>query len=167
MDGPRTSDRAGLVDARYTVVSGLAEGIDSAAHLAALDAGGRTVGVIGTGLRRAYPAKNAELQDRIASEAAVVSQFWPDAPPTKTSFPMRNVVMSGVARATVVVEASHTSGARMQARFALEHGRPVFLLESLLEHEWAQDYAERPGRTSFARRATSSSTSSVSSRSTS
>jgi DNA processing protein len=136
---------AGLVDARYTVVSGLAEGIDSAAHRAALDAGGRTVAVIGTGLRRAYPAKNAELQERVAGEAAVVSQFWPDAPPTKTSFPMRNVVMSGLARATVVVEASHTSGARMQARFALEHGRPVFLLESLLEHEWAQDYAERPG----------------------
>ena len=136
---------AGLVDARYTVVSGLAEGIDSAAHLAALDAGGRTVAVIGTGLRRAYPAKNAELQERIAGEAAVVSQFWPDAPPTKTSFPMRNVVMSGLARATVVVEASHTSGARMQARFALEHGRPVFLLESLLDHQWAQDYAERPG----------------------
>lgn len=135
----------GLVAAGYTVVSGLADGIDTAAHLAALEHGGRTVAVIGTGLRRAYPAKNAPLQQQIADEAAVVSQFWPGAPPTKTSFPMRNIVMSGLARATVVVEASQTSGARMQARFALEHGRPLFLVESLLEHEWARQYAERPG----------------------
>lgn len=136
---------AGLAATGYVVVSGLAEGIDTAAHEAALEAGGRTVAVIGTGLRRAYPAKNAWLQQRIASEAAVISQFWPDAPPTRTSFPMRNVVMSGLARTTVVVEASQTSGARMQARFELEHGRPLFLLDSLLEHNWARQYAERPG----------------------
>jgi DNA processing protein len=136
---------AGLVAAGYTVVSGLAEGIDTATHLTALEHGGRTVAVIGTGLRRAYPAKNALLQDRISREAAVISQFWPDAPPTKTSFPMRNIVMSGFARATVVIEASSTSGARMQARFALEHGRPLFLLDSLLELDWARQFAERPG----------------------
>jgi DNA processing protein len=134
-----------LTEAGFTVVSGLADGIDSAAHQAALDRGRRTVAVVGTGLRRAYPAKNAALQERIATEGAVVSQFWPDAPPTKTSFPMRNVVMSGLALGTVVIEASDTSGARMQARFALEHGRPVFLLESVLEHEWARECAERPG----------------------
>ena len=135
----------GLAEAGFTVVSGLADGVDSAAHRAALERNRRTVGVIGTGLRRSYPAKNAALQERIASEGAVLSQFWPDAPPTKTSFPMRNVVMSGVALGTVVIEASHTSGAKMQARFALEHGRPVFLLESLLQHEWAREYADRPG----------------------
>jgi DNA processing protein len=135
----------GLADAGFTVVSGLAKGVDAAAHNAALKRGRRTVAVIGTGLRRAYPSEHAALQERIATEGAVVSQFWPDAPPTKTSFPMRNVVMSGLALGTVVIEASHTSGAKMQARFALEHGRPVFLLESLLEHEWARDYAERPG----------------------
>jgi DNA processing protein len=135
----------GLAEAGFTVVSGLAEGVDSAAHLSALERSRRTVAVIGTGLRRAYPAKNAALQERIASEGAVLSQFWPDAPPTKTSFPMRNIVMSGVALGTVVIEASHTSGAKMQARFALEHGRPVFLLESLLRHEWAREYADRPG----------------------
>ena len=118
---------AGLVGAGYTVVSG-SPGGDTAAHTPPSN-GGRTVAVIGTGVRRAYPTTNASLQQRIAGEAAVVSQFWPDAPPTKTSFPMRNVVMSGLARATVVIEASHTSGARMQARFALEHGRPLFLLE--------------------------------------
>ena len=135
----------GLAEAGFTVVSGLADGVDSAAHRAALERNRRTVAVIGTGLRRSYPAKNAALQERIASEGAVLSQFWPDAPPTKTSFPMRNIVMSGVALGTVVIEASHTSGAKMQARFALEHGRPVFLLESLLQHEWAREYADRPG----------------------
>jgi DNA processing protein len=136
---------AGITDAGYTVVSGLAEGIDTAAHQATLDRGGRTIAVIGTGLRRFYPAKNADLQRRLVTESAVISQFWPDAPPTRRSFPMRNVVMSGFALATVVVEAGDTSGARTQARHALGHGRPVFLFASLLEHEWARRYAEMPG----------------------
>lgn len=135
-----------LADASYTVVSGLAMGIDTAAHSETLRRGGRTIAVIGTGVRRAYPKENAALQARLGAETAVISQFWPDAPPTKTSFPMRNAVMSGLALATVVVEAGRTSGARMQARLALEHGRPVFLPSSLVrQHEWAQDYAERPG----------------------
>jgi DNA processing protein len=134
-----------LVDRRFTVVSGLAAGIDSAAHTAALARGGRTVAVIGTGLRRCYPPQHAALQRRIAAEGAVISQFWPDAPPSRRSFPMRNAVMSGLSLATVVVEASLTSGSRIQARLALEHGRPVFLLESLLEHEWARQCAARPG----------------------
>ena len=134
-----------LAEYGFTVVSGLADGVDGAAHRAALAHDRRTVAVIGTGIRRTYPAKNAELQQEIVATGAVVSQFWPDAPPTRTSFPMRNIVMSGLSQATVVIEASHTSGAKMQARFALEHGRPVFLLESLLEHEWAREYAERPG----------------------
>lgn len=134
-----------LVAKDYTVVSGLAAGIDAAAHQAALEVGGRTVAVIGTGLRRSYPAQHAGLQRRIAEQCAVVSQFWPDASPTKRSFPMRNAVMSGFALATVVVEASHTSGARMQAGLALAHGRPVLLLESLLSQSWARDFADRPG----------------------
>jgi DNA processing protein len=134
-----------LVDHGYTVVSGLAAGIDNAAHTAALAGGGRTVAVVGTGLRRYYPPQHAALQRRIAAECAVISQFWPDAPPSRRSFPMRNAVMSGFSLATVVVEASLTSGSRIQARLALEHGRPVFLLESLLEHEWARACAARPG----------------------
>jgi DNA processing protein len=134
-----------LVDARYVVVSGLAAGIDTASHTAALEAGGRTVAVIGTGLRHVYPKANAALQERLGRESAVLSQFWPGQEPRRWTFPQRNAVMSGVARATVVVEASHTSGARMQARLALEHGRPVFLLRSLLEHAWAQAYLDRPG----------------------
>jgi DNA processing protein len=135
-----------LVDHGYTVVSGLAAGIDTAAHTAALSQHGRTVAVIGTGLARQYPPENQTLQQRIASECAVVSQFWPDSPPSRRSFPMRNAVMSGIALATVVVEASDTSGARMQARLALAQGRPVFLLASLVEHQqWAREYAARPG----------------------
>lgn len=138
---------AGLAQQGITVISGLAAGVDTAAHTGAMAAGGRTVAVIGTGLRRSYPRENAELQQRIATEGMVISQFLPDAPPTKTSFPMRNAVMSGYAAATVVIEASWKSGARMQARLALEHGRRVFLLESLLQLDWARDYAGRPGVT--------------------
>jgi DNA processing protein len=135
-----------LTQTGYTVVSGLAAGIDTAAHTAALDNNGRTLAVIGTGLTRAYPPENQALQKRIADRCAVISQFWPDAPPTKRSFPMRNATMSGIALATVVVEASETSGARTQARLALAHGRPVFLTETLVESQpWARQTAQRPG----------------------
>jgi DNA processing protein len=149
--GSRRASRAGLgaaariaehlVDHGYTVVSGLAAGIDTAAHTAALAHDGRTVAVIGTGLRRCYPAANAALQDRIARTGAVVSRFWPDDGPTQASFRARNAVMSGLARATVIVEASMTSGARVQARLAIAHGRPVFLRESLLDQPWAREFA--------------------------
>lgn len=134
-----------LVDHGYTVVSGLATGIDAAAHTSALANTGRTIAVVGTGLQRVYPPQNAALQQRIIEHGAVVSQFWPDAPPTRRTFPMRNAVMSGMTLASVVVEASHTSGSRMQARLALEHGRPVFLTQSLLEQEWARQLATLPG----------------------
>jgi DNA processing protein len=135
----------GLARAGYVVVSGLAAGIDTAAHEAALSAMGRTVAVIGTGLRHSYPPENAALQRRIAADGAVVSQFWPDAPPTRKSFPLRNAVMSGLALGTVVVEASFRSGARLQARLALAHGRPVFLWRALLDEPWAREAAQRPG----------------------
>lgn len=139
-----------LTEHDYVIVSGLAQGIDTAAHEATLRAGGRTIAVIGTGLRKVYPASNRELQTRLGRESAVVSQFWPDQPPTRRTFPMRNAVMSGFALATIVVEAKGKSGASMQARLALEHGRPVFLPESLVKaHDWAQEYAERPGTTVF------------------
>ncbi|MGN6276323.1 MAG: DNA-processing protein DprA [Solirubrobacterales bacterium] len=135
-----------LVARDYVVVSGLAAGIDTAAHRGALDSGGRTVAVIGTGLRHNFPKQNAELQDQIARKSAVLSQFWPGQEPRRWTFPQRNAVMSGFARASVIVEAGNKSGARMQARLAVEHGRPVFLLRSLLRHEWAKTYAEnRPG----------------------
>ena len=132
-----------LANAGYTVVSGLAAGIDTAAHRAALDAGCRTVAVIGTGVRQSFPKSNAALQEQLSREHAVISQFWPGQEARRWTFPLRNAVMSGFARATVVIEASHTSGARMQARLALEHGRPTFLMNSLLEHKWAQGHAQR------------------------
>jgi DNA processing protein len=133
-----------LAKADYVVVSGLAAGVDSAGHRAALEADARTVAVIGTGLRDYFPKANAALQDEIGRRHAVISQFWPGQGARRWTFPQRNAVMSGFARATAVVEASHTSGARMQARLALEHGRPVFLLKSLMEHEWARSYREQP-----------------------
>jgi DNA processing protein len=134
-----------LVGGRYTVVSGLAAGIDTAAHTTALGCGGRTVAVIGTGLNRAYPPQNAPLQRRIAGAGAVISQFWPDGGASRQSFPARNALMSGLTLATVVVEATQTSGARTQARRALAHGRPVLLASSLLKQQWASELAARPG----------------------
>jgi DNA processing protein len=135
-----------LVDRGITVVSGLAAGIDTAAHTAALKAGGRTVAVIGTGITRAYPAQNRKLQERIAADGLVLSQFWPDSPPTKHSFPMRNAVMSGYGRATIVVEAGEHSGARIQARQAVAHGRPVILTNLVVDNnKWPTDLIGQPG----------------------
>ena len=137
-----------LVQNDVTVLSGLATGIDTAAHQAALDAGGRTVAVLGTGINRIYPAENRELADRIVEAGALLSQFWPEAPPTRQSFPMRNVVLSGMAIGTAVIEAGLKSGAKMQARLALEHGKRLFLMRSLVDQEeWAQKYAAHPGAT--------------------
>lgn len=135
---------AGLAAEKVTVVSGLARGIDTAAHEACLEAGGRTIAVIGTGIRRTYPPENAELTERIAATGAVVSQFWPDSPPRTDTFPRRNITMSGLGQGTVVVEASATSGAKMQARMALEHGKRAFLLASLADQQaWARRYLDR------------------------
>lgn len=135
-----------LVAQKMTVISGLARGIDTAAHRAALDAGGRTVAVIGTGLGRVYPAENRELQEEIADRGLVLSQFWPEAPPQKHTFLMRNATMSGYGLATVVVEAGETSGARAQARIAVEHGRQVILTDQVVtQNAWAQALIGRPG----------------------
>ncbi|MFW6638726.1 DNA-processing protein DprA [Nocardiopsis algeriensis] len=134
-----------LVSMDVTVVSGLALGVDTAAHRVALDAGGRTTAVIGTGIDRYYPKENRELQDKIARRGTVLSQFLPDAAPSKASFPMRNAVMSGYAAATIIVEAGEHSGARIQARYALQHGRPLIFPRELLVNQWAREFAERPG----------------------
>ncbi|MGH2717888.1 MAG: DNA-processing protein DprA [Actinomycetota bacterium] len=131
-----------------TVVSGLAAGIDAEGHQAALEAGGRTLAVMGTGIDRVYPAENRDLAARIPAQGALISQFWPGAPPRAENFPLRNVVSSGIAMGTVVVEASGKSGARIQARLALEHGKRLFLVEPLvLQEAWARDFATRPGAT--------------------
>lgn len=135
-----------LAENGVTVVSGLARGVDTAAHTATLDAGGRTIAVIGTGITRTYPKENAELTERIVESGAVVSQFWPTASPASWSFPRRNVVMSGIAQGTLVIEASKTSGAKMQARLALEHGKHAFLIRSLVTNQpWAANYVATRG----------------------
>jgi DNA processing protein len=135
-----------LVARGVTVVAGLAAGIDTAAHRAALDAGGRTVAVIGTGINKVYPAANRGLHQEIASRGLLLSQFWPDAPPQKHTFLMRNATMSGYGMATVVVEAGEQSGARAQARMAVEHGRPVILTDLVVKANlWAQALVGRPG----------------------
>lgn len=135
-----------LAQREVTVLSGLAAGIDAAAHNAALAAGGRTVAIIGTGINRQYPATNRALQQQIMERGLVLSQFWPDAPPQQHNFLMRNAVMSGYGRATVVIEASEKSGARAQARMAVEHGRPVILTDQVVAvNEWAKALVGRPG----------------------
>jgi len=138
----RAGDMArGLSDHDVTVVSGLARGIDTAAHRGALDAGGRTIAVMGTGVLARYPKESAALADEIVSNGALVSQFWPSAPPASYNFPRRNVVTSGISQGTVVIEATSTSGAKMQARLAIDHGKQVFLVDSLVtDQEWAQKY---------------------------
>jgi len=135
-----------FVARKLTVISGLARGIDTAAHWATLDAGGRTVAVIGTGINRVYPAENRGLQEEIAARGLVLSQFWPDAPPQKQNFLMRNATMSGYGLATMVVEAGEHSGARTQARLAVEHGRQVILTDQVVvRNQWAQALLGRPG----------------------
>ncbi len=153
--GTRHPSSSGLSTARslafqlsregVTVISGLAEGIDRAAHQGALEAGGRSVGVIGTGLLHTYPLSNAKLQSQIAAAGAVISQFLPDTLPNKKNFPIRNATMSGYAGATLVIEASWRSGARLQARLATQHGRPLFFAKQMLDEEWIQQYLSLPG----------------------
>jgi DNA processing protein len=133
-----------LAAENVTVLSGLAAGVDTRAHEAALAAGGRTIAVIGTGILRTYPKENAALAERIVEGGAIVSQFWPDQAPTSYTFPRRNVVTSGMSQGTAVIEASSTSGAKMQARLALEHGKQVFLLHALVtDQPWARKYLDR------------------------
>lgn len=141
-----TSIATALVDLGVSVISGLAKGIDTAAHRATLAAGGRPVGVIGTGIRIQYPAENRGLHADVAEAGLLISQFWPDAPPRQQQFPMRNATMSGYGIATVVVEAGEHSGARTQARLAVEHGRPVILTDMVVSTtKWAQALVGRPG----------------------
>jgi len=154
--GTREASQAGLRRAQrmsrmlaerdVTVISGLARGIDTAAHRAALDAGGRTIAVFGTGITRCYPSENRDLAEEIARHGALVSQFWPTRSPGRDTFPRRNVVTSGLSQGTVVIEASRTSGAKLQARLALEHGKKLFLVKSLVtDQQWAKDYVAKRG----------------------
>lgn len=133
-----------LVEHSVTVVSGLARGIDTAAHQGAIAGNGRTIAVLGSGLNMVYPEENVELARDIEHSGVVVSQFFPDTPPHAYNFPRRNVVTSGISQGTCVVEATQTSGAKMQARLALQHGKRVFLMKSLVDQmPWASGYIKR------------------------
>lgn len=124
-----------LVKRGIVVVSGLAEGIDSAAHETALAENGRTVAVIGTPLDEFYPAKNRNLQERLMREQLVVSQFPPGYPSKRENFPRRNRTMALLSDATVIVEAGEKSGTLHQGWEALRLGRLLFLMESLVTNK--------------------------------
>lgn len=128
--GKRATERiaGGLAAAGWTVVSGLARGIDGFAHRAALDAGGRTVAVLAGGLSKVYPPEHADLADQVAGRGAVVSETPMTVDPQPGMFPARNRIVSGLGRAVVVVEANERSGALITAGHALEQGREVFVV---------------------------------------
>lgn len=141
-----------LVEDGYTVVSGLAEGIDTVAHETTLAAGGRTIAVIGTPLGQVYPKSNAALQEQIAREHLLISQVPVeryDAQNFRTNrffFPERNKLMSALTIATVIVEAGETSGTLVQAREALRQGRKLFIMNSCFEREdltWPRRFEEQ------------------------
>jgi len=135
-----------LVANGYVVVSGLAEGIDTAAHRGAISAGGKTIAVIGTPLDKVYPRMNDALQKAIAQRHLLVSQFPFGHPVRKFNFPNRNYTMSGISYATVIVEASETSGALIQARQCMAQGRHLFILKNLLQRselKWPHRFVER------------------------
>ena len=116
----------GLGKAGAVVVSGMAQGVDSACHEACLDAGGKTVAVQGCGICNVFPAENEELKERIIASGAVISEFAPDAKPQSSFFPIRNRIISGMSMGVCVVEAAARSGTSITARIAAEQGRKVF-----------------------------------------
>lgn len=157
--GSRKASQFGLARARklaarlaergIVVVSGLAEGIDTAAHTSAMEHGGKTVAVIGTPIDQAYPKQNRELQERIAREHLLVSQFATGRPVQRKNFPMRNRTMALISDATVIIEAANTSGSLSQGWEALRLGRALFVTKALTENKeisWTREMLDHGAR---------------------
>jgi DNA processing protein len=140
-----------LVKDNFTIVSGLAAGVDTVAHETAIAEGGRTIAVIGTPLSHSYPRENAKLQRKIASEFLLISQVplkryeRQDYRKNRLFFPERNITMSALTEATIIVEAGETSGTLIQARAALHQGRKLFILDNCFQRglSWPQKFADK------------------------
>lgn len=131
-----------LVDSNITVVSGLAQGVDAFAHSTAMDNNGNTIAVIGTPLDKYYPKENKHIQDRIASEQLLLSQFPEGYPISPKNFPIRNRTMALISDATIIIEASEKSGTKHQGWEALRLGRNLFIMENIIKDgkvTWAKE----------------------------
>lgn len=136
-----------LAQAGIVVMSGLAKGVDTAAHYGAIQSGGRTIAVIGTPLNKAYPAENAALQEEIYEQHLLVSPFEADERVFKANFPKRNRVMALLSDATVIVEASDTSGSLHQAAECLRSNRWLFIMKSVIADKsltWPANFVGKP-----------------------
>lgn len=125
---------SGLAHAGYTIISGLARGIDAAAHSGAMKAGGRTIAVLGSGVLEIYPPEHERLAQQVMEHGAVISESHPLSPPLAGSFPQRNRIISGMSLGVIVVEASERSGALITARLAMEQGREVFAVPGRVDN---------------------------------
>jgi DNA processing protein len=128
----------GLAQAKFVIISGLAVGIDAAAHRAALESGGRTIAVLGCGLDVSYPKRNVRLKNRIAELGTLVTEYEAGTAPTVWTFPRRNRIIAGLAEAVIVVEGRQSSGALITARIALDADRDVFAVPGSVRNSMSE-----------------------------
>jgi len=133
-----------LIKNNITIVSGLAEGVDTIAHTTAINEDGKTIAVIGTSLDKYYPKENKSLQEKIALEHLIISQFPSGYPTTPKNFPIRNRMMALISDATIIIEASEKSGTKHQGWEALRLGRGLFIMENVVKSNlsWVNDMLE-------------------------